>query len=261
MQLIPRYLVKNKIDIIANVAGFIVEYRPVYKRQVQIYKGIDNIVEFRLLNADQKPINTQGYTPKFVAFDENKNLVVEHNGTVLDDGSTATKGLFTVTITENDLLNVKSQFLSYNIYLVDANSDNILTYTDTHFGNDGIMKISSNAFPGPKQSKRISNFTISTDDSGEYYSDAIDAEPGINGNEALHTAAIYTTDYVGDVTIQGTLDNQLTGQTIWADLETVTFTGLETTPIPINFYGVLNYVRFVVDSNPADKITKILVRN
>jgi hypothetical protein len=75
MQLIPRYLVKNKIDIIANVAGFIVEYRPVYKRQVQVYKGIDNVIEFRLLNADQKPINISNYTPKFRAFDENKSLI------------------------------------------------------------------------------------------------------------------------------------------------------------------------------------------
>ena len=65
MQLLSRYLVKNRIDIIADVAGFVTEYRPVYKRQVQVYKGIDNILEFRLLNADQKPINTEGYTPKF----------------------------------------------------------------------------------------------------------------------------------------------------------------------------------------------------
>ncbi len=261
MQLIPRYLVKNKIDIIANVAGFIVEYRPVYKRQVQVYKGIDNVIEFRLLNADQKPINTQRYTPKFVAFDENKNLVVEHNAVVLDDGSTATKGLFTVTITENDLLNIKAQFLSYNIYLVDENEDNILTYTDTHFGNDGTMKINAHAFPGPKTSKSVSNFVEATDDSGEYYSDAIDAEPGINGNEALHTAAIYTTNYTGDITIQGTLDNQITGQTIWADLDTVSFTGNETAPVPVNFYGVLSFIRFVADTNPTNSVNKILVRN
>jgi len=258
MQLLPRYLVNNRTDIIANLAGFITEYRPVYKRQLQVYKGIDNVLEFRLLNADQKPINTSGYTPKFRAFDENNNLVVEHDGVVLDDGSTATKGLFTVTVTENDLLNVKEQFLKYNIHLVDSNSDNILTYTDTHFGMDSTIKVSSDAFPGPKDSHEILTFVESN---GIWISSTLNAEPGINGNDALHTAAVYTNEYVGNITVQATLDGQVSDATNWADVSTIVFDGNEAEPTPINFNGVFTYIRFVADANPADKITKILVRN
>ena len=40
MQLTPRYLVDNKITIIANDAGLITEYRPVYQRHIKVYKGI-----------------------------------------------------------------------------------------------------------------------------------------------------------------------------------------------------------------------------
>ena len=261
MQLIPRYLVTNRINIVADVAGFITEYRPVYQRHIQVYKGIDNVIEFRLLNADQKPINTQSYTPKFVAFDENKTLVVERDGTVLDDGSTATKGLFTINITENDLLNIKQQYLSYNIYLIDNDSDNVLTYTNTHFGNDGIIKISSEAFPGAKASKTIDTFLQSGVDSNEWISSSLDAEPGINGNEALHTAVIYTNNFIGDITVQATLESQITGTTSWADIDTLTFTGIEDEPTPINFNGVFNHIRFVTNTDPAEAITKILVRN
>ncbi len=120
MQLTPRYLVSNRTNIITNEAGFVVEYRPVYQRQLQVYKGIDNVLEFRVLNADQKPIDIETYTPKFMAFDENNNLVVEHDGVVLQDGDSSAvikKGVFSVTIRENDLLNIKQQFLKYNIYL------------------------------------------------------------------------------------------------------------------------------------------------
>ena len=258
MQLLPRYLVNNRTDIIANLAGFVTEYRPVYKRQLQVYKGIDNVLEFRLLNADQKPINTIGYTPKFRAFDENSNLVVEHDGVVLDDGSTATKGLFTVTVTQNDLLNIKEQFLKYNIHLVDSNNDNILTYTDTHFGMDSIIKVSSDAFPGPKDSHEISTFIESN---GTWISSTLNAEPGINGNDALHTAAVYTNSFVGNLTVQATLDNQVSDATNWADVSTLVFDGNEAEPTPINFNGVFSYIRFVADANPANKITKILVRN
>jgi hypothetical protein len=56
MQLIPRYLVENKIDVVSNDTGFVVEYRPVYSRQLKIYRGIDNAIQFRFINADQKPV-------------------------------------------------------------------------------------------------------------------------------------------------------------------------------------------------------------
>src|SRR6056300_1395886 len=131
MQLVTRYLVNNRIEIVANEAGFITEYKPVYHRQIKLYKGIDNVLQFRLLNADQKPINSSAYTPKFVAFDENNSMVIEKDCAVLDDGSSASRGLFQVTVTENELLNLKQQYLSYNVYLVDAASDKILTYSDS----------------------------------------------------------------------------------------------------------------------------------
>ena len=102
MQLLPRYLVKNTTTVVADMAGFITEYRPVYSKQLQVYKGIDNVLDFRLLNADQKPVDITSYTPKFVAFDENNTMVLEKDGTILDDGSTITRGKFTITITEND---------------------------------------------------------------------------------------------------------------------------------------------------------------
>ena len=42
MQLLSRYLVDNTTTLVADVAGFITEYRPVYNREIQVYKGIDN---------------------------------------------------------------------------------------------------------------------------------------------------------------------------------------------------------------------------
>ena len=77
MQLIPRYLVNNIVTIVANDKGFTTELRQVYSRQIKIYKGIDNVLQFRLLNADQKPINVATYTPKFVAFDESGQLLTD----------------------------------------------------------------------------------------------------------------------------------------------------------------------------------------
>ena len=271
MQLIPRYLVNNKTTIIANEAGFVTEYRSVYQKHIQVYKGIDNILQFKLLNADQKPIDltVKGYTPKFQAFDENKNLVIEHDGIIVaGDDSSTTRGLFTVTVSDSDLLNIKQQYLSYSIHLLDSTNTPVITYTDTHFGNNGIIYVSSEAYPGPRDTWTVQTFLEDNGVAGDptdntWVSETITAEPGINGNEALHTAVVYTSNYVGDVKVQATLDNQiLSGNTNnWADITTLSFTGSETEPTPVNFNGVFSHLRFKADSNPADKITKILVRN
>jgi hypothetical protein len=258
MQLIPRYLVKNKTTVIANEAGFLTEYRPVYTRQLKVFTGIDNVLDFKLVNADQKSIDLASYSSiKFQAFDENQSLIIEHDAVYVNQS----KGLFKVTITENDLLNVKSQYLSYSIYLVDSNSNNVITYTDAHFGGCGTIYVDTCQYPGPRESYSISTFTEVTEDDNYWISETLDAEPGINGNEALHTAVVYTDSYTGDVVVQATLDNQVTGTTSWADVATVTFTGGETEPKPINFNGVYSHLRFKSTADPANKISKVLVRN
>ena len=256
-----RYLVSNRTDVLANEVGHVTEYRPVYSRNLQVYKGIDNVLEFKLINPDQKPLDVDRYTPKFVAFDENRNMIIERDGVNLQEGDSTAytkKGLFSVTITENDLLNVKDQYLSYNIYLVDFDETKIQTYANEWFDSAGVIKVSGSAFPGPSSSYNVGNFL---QDDSVWYSEALDAQPGINGNEALHTVAVYTDSYVGDVVVQGTLENQVTGSTNWADISTVSFTGSEVEPKPVNFNGVFNHLRFKTSANPANTITKILVRN
>ena len=261
MQLLPRYLVNNTTTVIADMAGFITEYRPVYSKQLQVYKGIDNVLEFRLLNADQKPVDITSYTPKFVAFDETNQMVLEKDATILDDGSTITRGKFKVTVTENELLNLKQQYLSYNIYLVETDGDKVLTYSQPNFDNDGVIYVNARTFPGPLNSYSVTTFEQEAPAIDTWYSETVDAQPAINGNEALHTAAVYTASYTGDVVVQATLDNQVTESTQWADVATLTFAGTETTPQPVNFNGVFSHIRFKTDANPADKITKVLVRN
>jgi len=263
MQLIPRYLVTNRITIVANDAGFVTEYRPVYNRQVKIFTGIDNTLQFRALNADQKPINISNYTPKFVAFDEKSKMVISHDGQlVTGDDSAATRGLFNVVITENDLLNIKSQYLTYNVYLVDSAGNKTLTYAESHFEGCGSIYVDTCQFPGPLATHEVATFReTSADEISYYYSESLTAEPAINGNEALHTAAVYTNNYIGDVVVQATLDNQVVDGTQWADVTTLTFDGTETQPKPVNFNGVFSHLRFQATKNPANKITKILVRN
>ena len=42
MQKISTYLYPNRIELLADLAGFTVEYTNVYQRNIKIYAGIDN---------------------------------------------------------------------------------------------------------------------------------------------------------------------------------------------------------------------------
>lgn len=259
MSLTPRYLVNNRTTLAVNVAGFVTEYRPVYQKDISIYKGIDNTLEFQLKNPDQKPISLENKTCHFVAFDENNKMVLD----LLGENLIINKGLFKVVIRESEILNLKSQYLSYNVYITDSTTNSkILTYADEQLNSSGTLYISAEAFPGPSETYEVKTFNSISQDSSEYISEYISAEPAINGNEGLHTAVIYSDNYIGDITVQGTLENQIDSNTTeWFDIETIFFSGNETAPVPVNFYGVYSYLRFATSDIPTDKITKILVRN
>jgi hypothetical protein len=137
----------------------------------------------------------------------------------------------------------------------------VLTYSHSNFDNDATIFVNARTFPGPRASYEVKTFSQEGVDVDTWYSETVDAQPAINGNEALHTAAVYTASYSGDVVVQATLDNQVTESTQWADVANLTFTGIESVPKPVNFNGVFSHLRFKTNSNPADKITKILVRN
>ena len=267
MQNTPVYLLNNRTEIIMNESGFITEYRQVYQRQLQVYKGIENTLQFRLLNADQKAQDVSALTPYFIAYDENKTTVIEKIGTILQTSDSTVfknKGLVEVKISASDIETLDNQYLTYSIYFKNANNDDVLTYTNAHFGGTNIIKLSDAIYPDPVISKSATVFTPNLDLGDpitEWISESIYADPEQNNNDALNTVAVYTNSYTGNVVVQGTLENQITEFTNWVDLETIEFAGDETTPVYKNFNGVFTYLRFTTNADPENTIEKILIRN
>lgn len=259
MQSISRYLVNNNSTVVVDwILDDEREYRRVYQRDLKVYRGIDNLIQFVVKNADQKPVDISTYTAWFVAMYNGKELV-RHRATILDDGSAiTTRGKLSVNVTDNDLLDIVENNLSYTIYLKDADGDNTITYADTQYGVCGNLVIQNCGMPQPKKSIVIDNFSEQDD---LLISDAKTAEPGINGNDALHTATIYAPTFSGDVTMQGTLYNSLDNTTKWFDISTFNINS-PTEPKIVNANGVFTYLRFKYDtSQTTGTIDKILLRN
>ena len=122
MQKISSYLYPNRVELLADVAGFTTEYTNVYQKTVKIYNGIDNTIEFDLKNADQKRlelITDSGAVPPKVAVVTGIELnVMDASGQELPNSPyivtphPALKGIATVTIPQEDLVDLSDQYLN-----------------------------------------------------------------------------------------------------------------------------------------------------
>jgi hypothetical protein len=263
MQLIPRYLVKNKVDVIASDVGFVTEYRPVYSRQVKVYKGIDNSIQFRFLNADQKPIDITNEDIKFVAYDESKIKVLELTAT-----ATATKGLATLTIGKTFLEDLPQQYLSYSVYFDSESDGQVLTYSDSHFGNNGTIFLDASSFPDPRGDVEL-HFTAvasvvipdeDTNDEINYWAtDYVVATP--SGETFAFENAIIVTPAIDstELTIQYTTDRQITAGSKWIAITPTNVTS-DSTQTQFEFDGTYNYIRIFTTVDP-ENITSIYLRN
>lgn len=99
MQKISTYLYPNRIELLADLAGFPVEYTNVYQRTVKIYNGIDNTIEFDIKNADQKRIDLDDLTPiELNVMDASGTALPNSPYTVTPLDQATKKGLAYVTI-------------------------------------------------------------------------------------------------------------------------------------------------------------------
>ena len=265
MQTVSRYLLNNLV--IVGITGYHGRNPAVYDRRIKLYKGVSNPISFTFKNEDQKAQDITAKTFEFNLIDsETKQSVVTRNLTILDDGSTiTTKGTASVTVTESDLLTLDAKFYNYAIREVATNNTRTVTFADSFYNAAGTIEVLDGAYPDFLESIEVNNFT-STTGPLDNTSGAIDANPGINNNVALHTIAVYTKSFSGSLRIQGTMVSTPAD----TDYFNITATG-ESSPIAFssstavsyyNFTGVYENVRFSWsnDSGNTGRIDKILYR-
>jgi hypothetical protein len=194
-------------------ATYPVEWKIVYQRPVKIYKGVDNVIELDVKNADQKRIDIFGKTIKFVVMDQTDKEINTYTATVLDDGSTVgVKGLAKVTIAESDLTALDPQYLKYSVYMLNSDTTKTLMYGDASFGGHGTLEVLSGITPKTRPTQTYDDFQQETNYQGLTYAERIithysSAIP-VKFYEAEPTTSteitVTLTDFVGTVGIQGT---------------------------------------------------------
>ena len=175
MQKISSYLYPNRVELLADLAAYNVEYTNVYQRIVKIYQGIDNVIEFDIKNADQKRIDlTTVSSMQLNVMDAMGNALPQSPYTV---SPTALKGIATVTIPKEDLVDLDPQFLRYSVTGI-KDSQDIIFYGDSRFDALGKIELVGSAMPVERKPRVYDTWTAEIDLKGMpiYHSPAIPAK-------------------------------------------------------------------------------------
>ena len=178
MQKISSYLYPNRVELLADLAGFTTEYTNVYQRTIKIYQGVDNVIEFDIKNADQKRIELLT-SPVITQLEVN---VMDASGNALPNSPytltphATLKGIATTVIPLDDLNDLDQQFLHYSVTGL-KNSNTIPLYADSRFGVVGTIEVVGNAMPVFRDDRIYKDFTAEIDLKGHptYHSSAIPA--------------------------------------------------------------------------------------
>jgi len=204
MQKISSYLYPNRVILLADLAGFPVEWTNVYQRTIKIYNGIDNTIEFDIKNADQKRIDLDTLTNIELNVMDAQGIALPNSPyTITPFDQTSRKGLASVTIPQDDLIDLTSQNLKYSVS-ANSNGNNVLLYCDSRFGAVGTIELVGSAMPVDRASRTYDSFT---------------AEIDLKGFPTWHSSAIPTKFYeaVPTTTLQFDIDVKgLTGN-VWIE--------------------------------------------
>jgi len=207
MQKIQSYLYSNRIQLLADLAGSIpTEYTNVYQRNVKVYQGVDNVLEFDIKNADQKRIDLTTVT------NLQMNLMDESGNAMPNSPYTITKnipiaGITSVKIPAADLIGLTPQSLKYSVTGTVA-GNNIVLYADSRFGALGTVEIVGSAVPVDQPMTIYDRFSGEINYMGNviYHSSAYSTKGYQAIPNTLVTFTVHYTNFAGQLYIEATED-------------------------------------------------------
>jgi len=268
MQQTSVYLYRNTLVGYINADNPPMErFNKVYNRNLKIFRSVDNRIDIQVKNYDQKGTDISAYNVVFSLIDaETKKIVISKDCIVRDPLS----GRIFVTLTQRDVELIDEGMYHYSVVAETRSDINETQYTvtsrtplyiDSQYGTIGNITVSGDVIGSFTPSVIVDKFSYTNPSAlGEpeekfYISSIIDANPSISSPATVHTFQFYySNDFVGDVVIQASLDDQGGTPSNWSDVVTVP-AGVSL----INVIGLYNWFRIRYEPTEG-AIQKILYR-
>lgn len=233
---------------------------PVYAKTLMLHKGVDNQIQFQFLNQEQKPVDITGKSITCRIINYNGTEVLLNKALTIQYGATGIAALF---LNAADLEDIDPQKCYYSLEIPVGEFD-YPVYVDPAAGARGDINIVNSVLPSFVPSAIVtiptgqpfpnldSNNNINNvlPNANTYYSSIINTED----NPVLTLQAHYT-EFNGDVTIEGTVNQQGTD---WYPITTTAYSNV-TGSEGYTIKGFHPFVRMVFTSNTG-AVTNILAR-
>jgi len=259
MQLDSVYLYPNRLDAYTNIQDWELErYRQVYQRNLKIYRGTSNKIEFRVKSSDQKFKNIGDTIFVFsIIGTETKELILQKDCVTQD----AETGKIYLIIEELDIINIEPGLYNFSLVYenrttIDSGAHSVINrfpaYINSQYGSIGTIEIIESLQGEPKKSYEVKEFKFYAliDPKDDYYlSGIMDANSQLVTPQSLHTFDMYFSNYTGRVTIQGSLD-QGGNPHAWHDIKILDFVDVEREYT--NIRGKYNFFRIKHTPNQSN---------
>ena len=250
------YLYRNQIDVFTNstTSWTSERYRRVYNRNLKVYRGVDNTVDFQVRNADEKAASVSNSLVFNLINREGGDLLLQKDCTAVD----ASIGRFQITLTDLELRELEPGSYNYSLinerrstegtdsteYIVQSRTP---LYIDSQYGTVSTIEIHGDVYgefiPSVEVDKfnRINPFAVGDEDPEFYTSSIIDAHPLTHTALSQHTFQIFPTNYTGEIVVQGSLSDG-GNPNVWSDLDITNITE-SSEPFFVNVTGKYNFFR------------------
>lgn len=247
-----------------------VDNRPMNQKKITVHKGVTNKINFTVRNRDRQLVDVSSsiVMASLVSADTGRRIFQK----IMDVQGLPT-GQAQLTLVPSDISAL--QVGLYNLSITYSDDDGATEFPLYSNQNDHIMidlDIRSTLEFDPAPTQETTTFTQVSDPQGDYYvSDPFNGNQDQNQTHCLHTIAFYMDQFVGEVTVQGSIQESVPdpeNDTDWFDINVQGDIGSPEIPFNTAFTGVdpFNFtvnalwirVKYTVTSG---SITRIQLRN
>jgi hypothetical protein len=232
------------------------------EQRITWFKGVDNLLDITVSGSDRRPVSLLNRELTVTLWDRSTNTTIFRRRAI---ATVAENGQARLTVFARDLMTTPSGIYQLGATFVDSNGlETALTWNRAQQAVFDV-EVKDAVVPTVRSTAEVETWTLSD---GIYVSSAVKGPLFYRKDSGLFTAALYASNYTGQIKIQGTLDEIITGGTLWSDLKPqdatsavlslTGYTGID----PYNYYANVLWLRTVRATalSNAGTLDKILLR-
>jgi len=222
----------------------------VYSKNLKLHKGVDNKIQFQLLNQEQKPINITDNILTFRLLSDNGKSILLQKALF---NTLPLNGIAVLQIAQGEIENINTQLCTYSIEINDGPMQ-LPVFVNSDAGARGVVEIVNSILPNFQSSDIVtipnSQSLPVGNASATYHSSVL-----TNSKSSTVTLQIFFSEYTGTIQIQGSTIQDAD----WYDIDSpeTYFFSNETIGRTINGFHPYLRVKF---TSTAGNVTKIMVR-